>query len=104
MEKRKSTAKTGGKIDPVDGWTFNLAEATGTNARSLQHRLISQLIRTLWLPDDLSKDAKFKRIKSAIAAMVGIKPEDEIEGLLAVQIPSTGWLSLLMVGPELDTR
>ena len=66
-----------------------LEEATGTDQLHLQHHLINQVCETLWLPEGLSEDEKTDRILSAISLLRGIKPTDEIEGMLAAQMVAT---------------
>ena len=63
--------------------------ATGTDNPTLQHRLINQVHDTLWLPKELSDEERMVRIQSAISMLQGIKPTDEIEGMLAAQMVST---------------
>ncbi len=66
-----------------------IVEATGTNDPELAQRLVNQLYETLWMPAELSDEERLQRIRSAIAAMRGIKPQDEIEGMLATQMVAT---------------
>ena len=63
--------------------------ATGTDVARLQLELLNQVSGTLWLPDQLSEDEKRERMRSAIAMLEGIKPQGEIEGLLATQMVAT---------------
>lgn len=62
---------------------------TGTNNRVLNMQLINQAAASLWIPEELSEDERMNRIASAIALLKGIKPADEIEGLLATQMVAT---------------
>jgi hypothetical protein len=41
------------------------------------------------LPAELSDEERLQHIQSAIAALRGIKPQDEIEGMLATQMVAT---------------
>ena len=66
-----------------------LEEATGTDQLHLQQRLITQVYQTLWIPEGLGEDEKSARIRSAISLLQGIKPADEIEGMLAAQMVAT---------------
>ncbi len=66
-----------------------IEEATGTDNPELQKRLIDQVCENLWVPDGLSEEDKIARILSAISMLQGIKPTDEIEGMLATQMVST---------------
>ncbi len=64
-------------------------EATGTDNPELQQRLITQVYDALWLPEGLSDEERMARIQSAISMLQGIRPADEIEGMLATQMVST---------------
>ncbi len=66
-----------------------IVEATGTDDPELAQRLINQVYETLWLPAELSDEERLQRIQSAIAAMRGINPQDEVEGMLATQMVAT---------------
>ncbi len=75
-------------VVPVESAKF-IEEATGTDSPELQQRLISQVYDTLWLPEGLSDEERMARIRSAISMLQGIRPADEIEGMLATQMVST---------------
>ncbi len=66
-----------------------IVEATGTNDPELAQRLVNQVYETLWLPAELSDEERLQHIRSAIAALRGIKPQDEVEGMLATQMVAT---------------
>ncbi len=66
-----------------------IAEATGTNDPELSQQLINQVYKTLWMPAELSEEERLQNIRAAIAAMRGIKPQDEVEGMLAAQMVAT---------------
>jgi hypothetical protein len=63
--------------------------ATGTEKPVLMVRLINQAISALWIPEGTSEERKNELIESAIALLQGIKPQDEIEGMLATQMVAT---------------
>ena len=65
------------------------AVATGTDVTGLQNQLLNQVAQTLWIPAGQSEDQQLEQMKSAIAMLEGIKPEGEIEGLLAAQMVAT---------------
>jgi hypothetical protein len=69
--------------------TNSAKEATGTDKPILMLRLINQAINALWIPEGASDGAKDELIQSAIALLQGIKPTDEIEGMLAAQMVGT---------------
>lgn len=66
-----------------------LEEATGTEEPSLQERLIQQAIQTLWLPKGISENEHSLRITAAMSMLQGIRPTDEVEGMLATQMVAT---------------
>ncbi len=66
-----------------------IVEAMGTNDPDLAQQLINQVYKTLWMPAELSDEERLQNIQAAIAAMRGIKPQDEIEGMLATQMVAT---------------
>jgi hypothetical protein len=72
---------------PVDA--SDATEATGTDDPELSQRLLNQIYETLWMPADLSEEERVRRVRAAIAAMRGIKPQDEVEGMLATQMVAT---------------
>jgi len=82
-----------------------LEEATGTDQLPLQQHLINQVCNTLWIPEGLSEDEKSARITSAMLLLQGIRPADEIESMLAVQMVGTHsaameCLRLAMIGGQ----
>src|SRR5665213_1071457 len=52
-------------------------------------RLINQAINALWIPEGATEESANQSIQSAIALLQGIKPENEIEGMLAAQMVGT---------------
>ncbi len=66
-----------------------IVEATGTNDPELAQRLVNQVYETLWMPAELSDEERLQHIQAAIAALRGIKPQDEVEGMLATQMVAT---------------
>lgn len=63
--------------------------ATGTDDPILQLRLIRQTVDALWRPENLKEDEDRDRMQSAISMLGGIKPADEVEGMLATQMVAT---------------
>ncbi len=88
MAKRKATNKQDTMVVRLES-PEAIAEATGTNDPELSQQLINQVYKTLWMPAELSDEERLQRIRSAIAAMRGIKPQDEVEGMLAAQMVAT---------------
>jgi len=64
-------------------------KATGTESPFLQQRLLNQVIEALWLPDGVPEPERVIRLQSAIDVLQGIKPNGEIEGMLAAQMVGT---------------
>ncbi len=62
---------------------------TGSANKALAHRLIDELRGALWLPADTSSKVCRDKMQAAMAALAGIKPQDEIEGMLGVQMVAT---------------
>lgn len=56
---------------------------------ALSRQLFDQVIGALWCPTGLNSQDMKNLLESALAALKGIKPVDEIEGMLAVQMIST---------------
>lgn len=88
MAKRKATNKPSPMLVPVES-SDAIVEATGTNDPELAQRLVNQVYETLWLPAELSDEERLQHIRAAIAALRGIKPRDEVEGMLATQMVAT---------------
>src|SRR5262245_58757028 len=65
------------------------AARTGASDPRLAHRLLTQIAEALWLPDTLADEDKVERIQAAAAALEGLRPRDELEGMLAVQMVAT---------------
>ncbi len=66
-----------------------IVEALGTTDWVLAQRLINQVYESLWLPDGLSDHEKSERLQAAVTILRGIKPEGELEGMLATQMVAT---------------
>ena len=66
-----------------------IVEATGTTDWVLAQRLINQVYESLWLPEGLSDHEKSERLQAAAKILRGIKPQDELEGVLATQMVAT---------------
>ena len=64
----------------------NARAATGSTDENLALVLINQVSRTLWRSGGLSEA---QVINAAMAAMKGLAPRDELEGMLAAQMVAT---------------
>jgi hypothetical protein len=63
--------------------------ATGTSSDDLQRRLLDQVSRALCYHPSLGEEELVRRGNAMLAALAGIKPQDEVEGMLAVQMVAT---------------
>ncbi len=66
-----------------------IVEATGTKDPKLAQQLVNQVCNSLWMPAALSDEERLQHIRSAMAALRSIKPQDEVEGMLATQMVAT---------------
>ena len=64
------------------------APSSGTYSE-LQKRLITQIAEIMWFPKGTSETVREDRLIEAFDALVGIDPQDEIEGMLACQLVIT---------------
>src|SRR6476646_9211684 len=62
-----------------------LKELGGSQSDSWNNILINQTIQTLWLKHS-SDEGRDKQIKAIAAALMGIAPKDELEGMMAAQL------------------
>ena len=62
---------------------------TGSPEPRLAMYLLEQLVDLLWLPAALSEDERGARMTAAMLMLQGIKPADELEGMLATQMVAT---------------
>jgi hypothetical protein len=72
--------------------------ATGAKSEELQKVLVHQILQTLRLSQHVSDEERITSVKAALAALSGIKPEDEVEGMLAVQMVVTHNMALDCLG------
>ncbi len=63
-----------------------LAKQVDTEAKS---RLVHQLLRSLWLPNELDEAERAKRVRGAIELLGEIEPRDAQERMLSVQMIAT---------------
>jgi hypothetical protein len=62
-----------------------LKELGGSQSDSWNNILINQAIQTLWLRHS-SDEERDKQVKAIAAALMGIAPKDELEGMMAAQL------------------
>jgi hypothetical protein len=90
--KRRKPDNRAGASDSANEVTITperVVRATGTDDADVWHRLVRQAIDSLWLPAELGEEEGRRRIQSAISLMAEIKPQDGVEGMLAVQMVAT---------------
>ncbi len=85
MAKRKATNKPSPMLVPVES-SDAIGEATGTNDPELAQQLFNQVSLALWMPAESSDEERLQHMRSAFAALRGIRPQDEVEGMLATQM------------------
>ena len=65
--------------------TAALRLATGSDCEDFSDILVSQVTNALWLKQSDSEERE-RQINAAITAMQGMKPRDELEGMLIIQL------------------
>lgn len=60
-------------------------DSSGSKCKNFTFILTTQVVNSLWNPSS-DYDERAQKINSAISAMRGINPKDEIEGMLAAQM------------------
>jgi len=91
MENRGITAEAaeaGREGQAAEAGTRSMA-VTGARKPVLAERLLVQVAESLWLPAHESEEERTDRIRAAVAAVAGLAPRDELEGMLAVQMAAT---------------
>ncbi|MFZ1989849.1 MAG: hypothetical protein WAW96_08765 [Alphaproteobacteria bacterium] len=56
---------------------------------ALRHYLIGQLTGAMWQIESKSEEEQERRLQAALAALNALKPQDETEGMLGVQMIAT---------------
>jgi hypothetical protein len=60
----------------------------GSTDDNFNHILANQVVQTLWLATS-DKDERDRQIQATISTMMGVKPRDELEGMLGAQMIAT---------------
>ena len=89
LARREGTAKTDGNAIGEAGDELEPQDAIGSVAEFVEGQLAKEGINALWLGDGLTEDQKAERALSAIVTLQKIKPQGEIEGMLAAQMVAT---------------
>ena len=61
----------------------------GSKDADFNYALLRQVLGSLPLPESIGSEERDERMRSVTAAMIGIGPSDEIEGMIAAQLVAT---------------
>jgi hypothetical protein len=70
--------------DEPDGRKTRLRSVGGSQSDHWNSTLANQALQALWLKD--SPEERDRQLKATVAALVGIEPKDELEGMMAAQL------------------
>jgi hypothetical protein len=88
MTGKKAVAKTEPKTiltDDPDDRKGRLKSIGGSQSDHWNNTLANQVTQALWLKNS-SADERDKQLSATVAALVGIRPKDELEGMMAAQL------------------
>lgn len=88
MTKAKNEGKTVKLMYPEDMIHLPLTPYSGSRSENFSLLLANQVINTLWMSKDDPEEAD-RIMVAALNGMMGVKPQDEIEGMLAGQMVAT---------------
>ena len=77
-------------------------ELTGSPDPRLARLAVVQLTEAMWLPASLSDAERIERVGGALAALKGLAPRDELEGMLAAQMVATHAAAMDCLGRAQD--
>jgi len=89
MIVRKKTAKPEAKVrvvNPAGSMQGKLKSIGGSRFDDWNNILANQTIKTLWVFKNSDEQQIIKQENAAVAALAGIGPKDEIEGMIAAQL------------------
>jgi hypothetical protein len=89
MADNKTKIKSGAGGDSVAGSVAGLLTVTGSVDKNLGRALLLQTVRTFLAAGDLTQEQQTKAVEMAVAALKGLAPQGELEGMLAVQMVAT---------------
>ena len=75
------------RVSPPENEPGSLKRIGGSMSDGFNNIIINQVISTLWASS--TSETLDKQYQAVLAAMMGIEPRDEIEGMLAAQIVAT---------------
>lgn len=73
------------KAEPKEVKTKDPTQIGGSKSSAWNNILANQAVQTLWIKHSDAKE-RDQQIDATIAALIGIRPTDEIEGMLAAQM------------------
>ena len=69
----------------ADDWKETLKRVGGSRSDDWNHVLGNQAIQSLWIKQS-DNEMRERQFNAAIAGLIGIAPQDEIEGMIAAQL------------------
>src|SRR6202022_3287950 len=72
----------------ADDWEETLKRIGGSQSDDWNHVLGNQALQSLWV-EHSDKEMRQRQYNAAIAGLIGIAPQDEIEGMIAAQLIAT---------------
>src|ERR1700730_3732470 len=82
VDDKKATTIVANDPDDLKG---TLKRIGGSQSDHWNNILVNQTIQTLWIKHS-EKEALDRKYSAAVAALVGISPKDELEGMMAAQL------------------
>jgi hypothetical protein len=73
------------QVTPPEARCGELKELGGSSDDGFNNILANQVVQALWLANS-DKDDRTRQMQAALSAMFGIKPQDELEGMLGAQM------------------
>ena len=94
MRGKKADAQpTIGAVDDSDDYRGALKRIGGSPSDKWNHFLANQAVQTLWLGNS-NKEARQRQWSATLAALIGITPKDELEGMLAAQLLASHYAAM----------
>src|ERR1700730_16407070 len=69
----------------ADDWKETLKRVGGSQSDDWNHVLGNQAIQSLWIKQS-DNEVRARQYNAAITGLIGIAPQDEIEGMIAAQL------------------
>jgi hypothetical protein len=87
MSKSKAVTKRNTvTMTPLEHQTAEYGVLGGSRSDDFNRTVADQALSALWMPEAFGDDAKLTKRQAALATLQGIKPRDEVEGMLAAQM------------------